>query len=257
MSQEAFFEIGEILYQKYRQVRYALLERLMPSKDIEILEKHFPYYTRLSPKNQRAFRKKLAYFISIKEFVPRGGLKTVTREMVVLISATAVTVAFGFDSVNFLHFKRILVYPDNYYSTITKQYHKGEVNPKLGIIVVSWSNFVQGLGLTEDGINLGIHEMAHALKLENLIHYNNESNFFNPRTWQSFEGLANREIALMDNGGESIFRSSAARDLHEFFAVAVEVFFEKPAELRSARRDLYETLAVLLRQDPLVLFQEF
>lgn len=37
----------------------------MPSKDIEILEKYFPYYTKLSPNNQRAFRKKLANFISI------------------------------------------------------------------------------------------------------------------------------------------------------------------------------------------------
>ncbi|MCF1752870.1 zinc-dependent peptidase [Mariniradius sediminis] len=257
MSQEAFFEIGEILYQKYRQIRYSLLERLMPSKDLEILAKHFPYYAKLSPKNQKAFRKKLAYFISIKKFVPRGGLEAVTREMVVLISATAVMVAYGFDSVNFLHFKKILVYPDNYYSTITKQYHKGEVNPKLGIIVVSWSNFVHGLGHAQDGINLGIHEMAHALKLENLIHYNNESNFFNPRTWKAFEDLANQEIALIDNGGESIFRNSATRNLHEFFAVAVEVFFEKPAELKSARAELYETLAVLLRQDPLVLFQEF
>jgi Mlc titration factor MtfA (ptsG expression regulator) len=257
MSQEAFFEIGEIFYQYYRKIRYSVLERLMPSKDIEILEKYFRYYRRLSPKNQKEFRKKLAYFISIKKFIPRGGLENVTREMVVLISATAVMVAFGYDSVNYLHFKKILVYPDNYYSTITKLYHKGEVNPKLGIIVVSWASFVHGLGHPQDGINLGIHEMAHALKLENLIYYNNESNFFNPRTWLSFEVLANQEIALIDNGGESIFRNSAARNLHEFFAVAVEVFFEKPAELKSAREELYEILAVLLRQDPLILFQEF
>jgi MtfA peptidase len=257
MNGQLSSEFADLIYQMFVRLRYSIGEFLMPSKDIKILEKHFPYYTKLSPKNQKKFRKKLAYFIAIKKFIPRGGLESVTREMVVLISATAVMVAYGFDSVNFLHFKKILVYPDNYYSTITKQYHKGEVNPKLGIIVVSWSNFVHGLGHPLDGVNLGVHEMAHALKLENLIHYNNESNFFNPRTWKSFEDLANQEIELMNNGRESIFRNSATRNLHEFFAVAVEVFFEKPAELKSARKDLYETLAVLLRQDPLVLFEGF
>lgn len=246
-----FFAVGQLFYSLMFEIRFVFGNQSITQNDIQTLQEHFPYFGRLTTKRQREFTRKLAFFISIKRFVPRGGLKQVSREMVILISATAVMVAFGYRRVNYRHFRTILVYPDNYYSTITKQYHKGEVNPKLGIIVVSWSNFTFGLEGEKDGINLGIHEMAHALKLENQIHYNQESNFFNPRDWQAFLFLARREIDSMTQGAESVFRQSAARDLHEFFAVALETFFEKPEELRVTKPAIYKVLVSLLRQDPL------
>lgn len=221
--------------------------------DIQVLEKHFPYFRRLSTKHQKDFRKRLARFLAQKKMIPRGGLKQVTREMQLLIGATAVMVTFGFRGVSLKHFRKILIYPDNYFSTINQQYHQGEVNPKLGVIVLSWRSFAEGFLYPRDGVNLGIHEMAHALKLENQIHYNRESNFFNPARWETYSKLASLEIRKIQSGEASIFRSSAGKNSHEFFAVALETFFEKSEELKEFNPEFYQALVFLLKQDPLVL----
>ena len=237
------------LFQKV-SIRLGILK--LNAEDLSYLESHFSYYRQLNPKHKKDFQKRLVYFLAIKEFVPRG-IEKVTREMELLIGATAVMISFGFQNVTLKHFKRILVYNDNYYSTINKQYHQGEVNPRLGIIVISWKNFVRGMADGTDGINLGIHEMAHALKLENQIHYNGQSNFFNPKRWMDFSVLAKNEIQRIADGEDSIFRDSAANNPHEFFAVALESFFENPQRLKDYDSRLYQALVFLLKQDPMVL----
>ncbi|WP_373523265.1 zinc-dependent peptidase [Aquiflexum sp.] len=221
--------------------------------DIHVLEKNFSYFRKLNPKHKKEFKRRLARFLAQKKMIPRGGLKQATREMQLLIGATAVMVTFGFRGVSLKHFKKILIYPDNYFSTINQQYHQGEVNPKLGVIVLSWRNFAEGFMYPNDGVNLGIHEMAHALKLENQIHYNRESNFFNPDRWETYAKLAAMEIRKIQSGEASIFRPSAGKNSHEFFAVALETFFEKSAELKGYNQEFYQALVFLLKQDPLVL----
>ena len=86
-------------------------------------------------------------------------------------------------------FKRILIYPDQYYSTITHRYHKGEVNPAAQAIVLSWNNFLAGYARPDDSLNLGLHEMAHALEIENLID-NDEYDFLPPAIWEQWQAQA-------------------------------------------------------------------
>ncbi|WP_268035765.1 zinc-dependent peptidase [Algoriphagus sp. PAP.12] len=226
--------------------------RLKPS-DIQLLEKHFPYYSRLKPQHQREFRKKLEMIISQKKFIPRGGMKEVSMEMKLMIGASIVQVTFGFWKVFLSHFKKILIYPDTYYSTISKQYHRGEVNPRFGMIVFSWSCFVNGFVDNQDGVNLGVHEVAHALKLENRIHYNQESNFLHPGVWRDFLKHSETEKENIHNGTDDFFRERGSVDEDEFFAVALENFFERPEDFKARKKELYHILVQLLRQDPITL----
>ena len=211
-----FFSIGEVFYSSYKNLKVRIAKKKLSDQDKNILNKLFPYYAKLNESHKQEFIEKVEWFIAEKNFVPRGELRMVTQEMKLLISATAVMVTFGFPGVTLKHFKKILIYPDSYYSTINQQFHQGEVNPKLGIIVLSWENFVRGFIDLQDGINLGIHEIAHAMKLENQIHYNSESNFFNPTLWGRYAENAAVEIEKILNGEETIFRSSAANNQHEF-----------------------------------------
>ena len=48
----------------------------------------------------------------------------------------------------------------------------------------------------------------------------------------------------------AFLRSYAGTNEAEFFAVAVEYFFERPQEFQTALPELYGTLGSLLRQDP-------
>ena len=93
------------------------LPRPLPKKYKLILRNHFPYYTNLELTKKKQFEKKVQRFIHLKEFIPRQ-MNRVTDEMKVLISACAVQLTFGYPNVFLSHFKRILIYPDAYYSTI-------------------------------------------------------------------------------------------------------------------------------------------
>ncbi|UZD24534.1 zinc-dependent peptidase [Algoriphagus halophytocola] len=190
--------------------------------------------------------------LTTKSFMGRGGLKIVTSEMKILIGATIVMVTFGWKDLRLPHFSKILIYPDSYYSSISKMYHNGEVNPRYGIIVVSWAAFQAGMDDLQDGRNLGIHEVAHALHLENLIRNNQESDFFNPKVWANFQHLAQMEMQHKDGEALPWLGERASVDLHEFFAVALEHFFEKPHEFFRQAPELYGVLVRLLRQDPRV-----
>ena len=129
----------------------------------------------------------MTYFISTKDFIPRKRSR-VTWEMKVLIEASAIRITFGFPRVDLSYFKFILIYPEQFYSSINKQYHKGEVNPAAKTIVLGWKDFVEGY-LENDGRNLGLHEMAHALRLENRV-MNHEYNFLGEQILHDWETRA-------------------------------------------------------------------
>lgn len=216
----------------------------------DILQKYFRYYQMLSPGNKAKFERKVCNFLYSKRFIPRN-IPEVTIEAKILIAASAVQLTFGLPSIYLQHFDKILVYPDQYYSSITKKYHKGEVNPRFGIIVLSWKNFVEGYINSDDSVNLGLHEMAHALRLENLIR-NEEYQFFDEAVIKGFDAYAQNICRNLEDYG-NFFRPYACTDEHEFFSVAIENFFERPQLFKEQVPKLYEILSRLLGQDPLKL----
>lgn len=219
----------------------------------KVLEKHAHYYQRLSPQNKLKFEKRVYYFIKTKTFIPRR-FKKVTLEMKTLIAASAVQLTFGFDELNMPHFKRILIYPDAYYSWIRKTYHQGEVNPAAQLIVFSWKNFIEGYDNPKDSKNLGLHEMAHVLKLENKI-FNNEVGFLDPSLYHKWEMMSEKHIARLRKEEDPLFRKYAAENEYEFFAVAVENFFERPFEFQAIHPEVFALLKGLLNQDPIAIQQ--
>ena len=219
-------------------------------KSRDYLEKYFLFYQKLPAKSKYVFRKRVHHFIASKNFIPRQ-FDRVTKEMKVLIAASAVQVTFGFPKLNLSYFRNILVYPDTYYSTINQAYHKGEVNPRMKAIVLSWKAFVEGY-LKRDGRNLGLHEMAHALRLENII-ANDEYHFLDEDTLKEWERHATNTMKEISEGRETFFREYGAVDKDEFFAVAIENFFERPVKFSEKHPKTYKTLCQLLNQNPVLL----
>lgn len=239
-------------YSLASRVAAPLRSRVLPVPQIyrDILQKYFPFYRQLDDANKNKFVQKVCNFIYGKRFIPRN-IDEITVEARVLIAATAVQLTFGLTDVYLQHFNKILVYPNDYYSSITKKYHKGEVNPRFGIIVISWQSFVEGFVSPNDAVNLGLHEMAHALRLENLIR-SEDYKFFDIGLIQKFDEHA-KELCRVTNWSDTFFRPYACANEHEFFAVAVENFFERPREFKNAMPELYAILSRLLNQDPSLL----
>ena len=222
----------------------------LTKEHVRFLEANFSFYQKLPQRSKKIFEKRVAYFKSSKKFVPRQ-MEDVSWEMKILISASAIQLTFGFPKVHLSWFRYILVFPETFFSLSNQQHHKGEVNPKAKSIVLSWKYFLEGY-LTPDGRNLGLHEMAHALRLENRIR-NQEYNFLDNDVMRKWELHAFRTMKEIANGEETFFRKYGGVNNEEFFAVAVENFFERPVEFSSKHPKTYRTLCQLLQQDPLLL----
>ncbi len=211
----------------------------------KLLEKNFPYYSSLDEKAKNKFLKRLAIFMGMKTFVPRA--MELNESINLLIGATAVQLTFGLNNVAFFSFEKILIYPSSYYSTIRDTYHKGEVNARLRIIVLSAKHFLEGVQDEKDGLNLGLHEMSHAMQIHAI--YSLDKRFIN--RFNKWQAIAEKEIMLIKQGNNHFLREYAATNAAEMFAVCVENFFERPQEFKLALPDLYGHMKGLLNQDPL------
>jgi hypothetical protein len=96
--------------------------------------------------------------------------------------------------------------------------------------------------------------MAHALWFENSIP-NGEDNFLPPALVKEWKALAEVEIKRIKDREEHFFRDYAGTNQAEFFAVAVEYFFEQPSGFRAALPELYRNLRDMLKQDPASLIE--
>jgi hypothetical protein len=63
------------------------------------------------------------------------------------------------------------------------------------------------------------------------------------------------EMEQIQEGKNDFFRKRGGADAHEFFAVALENFFERPEEFQKRKPLLFTVLVKLMRQNPIVLKQ--
>ena len=101
-----------------------------------------------------------------------------------------------------------------------------------------------------DGSNLGLHEMAHALAYVNFTANEGDDDHFKTR-FKTFSKTGRKIFNAMQAGKTNLLGPYAATNYHEFWAVSVENFFERPQALQMELPSLYNELVILLNQDPL------
>lgn len=246
-----YFVIKVLMQNNFRLVYINGSNRLFSEDKVpylrNILRDNFVVYKLLNEKERKLFEKRVWRFIKMKDFRAGSSIAEITDEMRVMVAASAIQITYGYPDVYFSHFQTIILFADEYYSTISGEYHAGEVNAG-GAIVLSWKNFMSGFSNMKDGRNLALHEMAHALRLTNIVD-NAEYDFIDRDTMQSFEELALKEMQKIEDTENSFFRSYGATNLQEFFSVAVECFFEIPNEFKDYNPELYLLLTRILKFD--------
>ncbi|HMN06238.1 MAG TPA: zinc-dependent peptidase [Flavobacteriales bacterium] len=215
--------------------------------DRKLLRGH-AYYRDLPAKDRRRFEDLLTEIIYEKDWIGRD--LSVTRAMKLRIAAALVQVTFGYPDLLLLHFRKIIVYPDEYDGRGDGRRFIGEADPGQGILAFSWKHFQSGFQDDSDAVNVGLHEVAHALWFENAIP-NAEVDFLPSAALARWHGLAKEEMERIHHGHSRLFRNYAGTNEAEFFAVAVEYFFEQPGAYRDRMPELYACMVELLQQDPL------
>lgn len=211
-----------------------------------LLKQKNPYFRNLSPSGQERFLERVYSFMQDKEFIGREGL-VVTDEIKVLIAGSAVQLTFGLQDFVIPHLHTINVFPKVFYSKLYETSFKG-LTTQGGILAISWDDFKDGYADETDKVNLGLHELAHALNIDWDEEQNYDDHFL--LRYQQWKLSAVDEFAKLKDGTITFFRKYATRNLHEFFAVCIEHFFEVPGDFRRTLPVLYGHTCMMLNQDP-------
>lgn len=239
-------EMGYVLKRKKPFfVHFYPFLRTLNQNQIFILKNQFLFYDKLDSKHKKYFEHRVASFIKDKDFIGRDGMK-ITDEVKVLIASTAVMLTFGFRDFYIGLINKIVVYPDKFFSKINNEYHKGEFNPKLKALVISWKDFKLGYKTTKDNINLGIHEFVHAIHLNSLNERDISSTIFSDSFTELTEMLSKDESLREELIQSKYIRKYAFTNQFEFLAVVVESFIESPKEFKQHFPNIYFKIRQML-----------
>lgn len=212
------------------------------------LAEHAPFFASLKGEMKKRFLDYLKVFVWEKTFIPAGGME-LTDEVKVVISAAAVRLILNLDLSYYDRLHEIVVYPHDYRHPDRTGRILGEVG-QFGSVVLSWPAVLHGLRNQRDGLDTAVHEFAHVLDLADggfdgtpKLH-----RFGDYQPWARV--MSSGFLALRRHRGRSVLRKYGATDEAEFFAVATEVFFERPKALLKQYPDVYAELSRFYHTDP-------
>ena len=206
----------------------------------------FTYFNDLPPEAKARFVKRTHQFVNNKRFHFIGLEKN--QDIAILVSSSAIQVTFGLKDYKLSYFKDIYVLADAYRMDNDDELYIGHVAPDG--IYLSWKHFLYGYSYKNDSINVAVHEMAHALLYNNYFaQYDIDPNF--RLNYEKFSTSTGPILADVIAKRRSYLRSYAFSNMHEFWAVSVEAFFENPEGLQKNMPDLYEALSYVLNQNPI------
>jgi len=242
-----FFIFSYLVYIIYYAIGlYDLNPFLQPKplteKEKYILREKIPVVGILKEQDENRLYKRVSWFRSKKTFLFKGPVED-KNLIELLVSASGILLTLGMRNFKFIRsVHKIIIYPTHYYSVINKKQHIGEYNRGLKILVFSAEGLLRGFDNIDDRINLGIHEFAHALYFET----SGRSSWESLRFQWGFKRLKKLQEELgSDSGNEynNYFRAYARTNVFEFFAVAIENYFEAPKELKSKFPEIYRLIS--------------
>ncbi|MBO9410413.1 MULTISPECIES: M90 family metallopeptidase [unclassified Ruegeria] len=254
--------IGFFAYRHWSktQARNALLAAPLSDHQRRVIDAQVPLIRRL-PKELRAkLDGKVNLFLDQVRFFGCDGLD-VTEEMELAIAAQASLLLVNRD-IWYDNLTTILIYPtafksrqrrqDGYVISEKEIVRTGESWDR-GPVILSWTHSQQGALNDRDGQNVVLHEFAH--QVDDLSGGTNGvpilSNGQSFAEWERvFLTAYDAHVSAVEHGRHTVIDPYGATGHEEFFAVSVEVFFERPVALKSEAPEVYEQLAKLFQLDP-------
>ena len=244
-----------------QQKRRALLRIPFPPEWSAILNRNLPPYQKISPQLQQQLHEYIRIFISEKSFEGCGGL-TLTDEIKVTIAAQACMLLLNRKGDCYPKLYSVLVYPSTYMTGTRKSFgfHQTDTSVRLGeswkhgTVVLAWDSVKSGALNFQDGHNVAMHEFAHQLDQEDgradgapILNMSSAYSAWSKTFSEEYELLQNKTL----KGKKSVMDKYGATDPAEFFAVATETFFEKPAQLKKKHPELYNELQGFYKVNPI------
>ncbi len=248
-------------YWSKRQARKKLLSTPLSDQQRTIVMEQVPLIQKLPSELREKLEGKINAFLHQVEFIGRGGLET-TEEMRLSIAAQACLLVVNNDKW-YKNLRTILIYPaafksinraHNGYVVIERETVRTGESWSRGPVILSWAHSHQGAINDKDGHNVVLHEFAH--QIDDLSGYTDGAPTLNKgqsfADWERvFIKAYKRHVRNVEQRRKTVIDPYGAEGHQEFFAVSVEVFFEKPGILKREEPAVYEQLSELFQLDPM------
>lgn len=243
-----------------KQARATLLAMPLSEHQRAVIEAMVPIVRRLPPELRDRLQGKVNLFLDQVDFIGCDDLE-VTEEMQLSIAAQACILVVNSD-MWYDNLTTILIYPNAFKSQ--QRRHSGYVVTEQeivrtgeswdrGPVILSWAHSRQGARDDHDGHNVVFHEFAH--QIDDLSGGTNgvpllaEGQTF--AEWERvFLTAFEAHVHAVESGRSTVIDPYGAEGHEEFFAVSVEVFFERPQALKHENPEVYEQLSKLFRLNP-------
>ena len=239
-----FDDISIYLFNKPLYIHLYFKPKKLSLEKEYVLRQKFQFYHGLSDKEKRYFHHRVVSFIEKYQFISRQDF-VVTKEMEIIIAATYVMLTFGMRRYLVDSFDKIILYPEEYLSTHSQEYYKGEFNPRMKAVVFSWKDFLEGYEISNDNLKLGIHEFSHVVHFHSM-----QNNDASSLTFKKHYNQLYKEVTYAPNKEKLIesdyFRIYAYTNPYEFVSVIIEHYFETPLEFKTNFPQLYTNVSRML-----------
>lgn len=255
--------VGWVLVRSWRPSRATHAPADAPAAWRPLIETHVPLARKLTAEEWNRLLWLVSRFVTEKNFEGINGL-VLSEEMKLVVAANACLLLLHLDMGPFPGVRSIILYPGTFVPRMPQldRHVRFEPTPETapllgealrGVIVLSWDSVQQSAVEPGNGHNVVLHEFAHELDQEDgyvdgipLLEAPQST-----RAWARVLRERFEELQRKTRDGEpDLLNAYGATNRAEFFAVATELFFERPVEMRERYPDLYGELKGFYRQDP-------
>ena len=217
----------------------------LSAMEIDILDKHFPYYKRLGAEHKIEFEKRISVFREQKKFQMRAAEK-IPGDIQLLVSASAIQFTMGspYEKEYFSKLAAVILFPRTFITPeLNHQQHSVEVNREnFDCLLLAVNMFVLGLKKPREYYDSALYGFAKLFKLQNNIQ---DSEIPYER-----EQLIYELIELRKFKSNYIFCYTGLKE-YELFEMCSEQFFALPQMMKEKLPAVYEYLVKVYNQDPL------
>jgi len=231
-------------YRRWRRVQAGL-----PDAWRTWLRTRIPPYTALDAEAQQRLERDVLFLMEEFDFEGIRGV-SVTDELRLSVAAAAALLLHGHPDWELPGTRTILFYPGHFndeYSGSRDAGYDGMAHEQ-GPLIMSAPAVRASWRHPGDGNNVVLHELAHLFDFDN-TGPDGVPSLVDGRSAQAWQQLIRTEMRKVEQG-TSILDPYAATAPSEFFAVAVEHFFEEPEAVRDQHPELFEALTALFNWTP-------
>ncbi len=233
-----------------------------PASWPEIVERQVPLAAGLAPADREQLFRIMQLFLREVPIEGCAGLE-VNEEIRITVAAQACLLLLRMRYPRYARVRHVLVYPSAFVPKTVALHPTGQVvRPDVplrgqawqsGVVVLGWDEVRRDTHLGTDDGNVVLHEFAHMLDAEDGS-MDGVPVFDSGTAYRAWAALLTEEFAehvvRTERDEPTVLSPYGATNRAEFFAVATEAFFQRPAALRAAEPELYAQLARFYKLNP-------